>query len=327
MKKLCFIQRLKVKDRDKPILSICCITFNHKNYINKTIEGFLLQKTNFKIEIIIHDDASTDGTSGIVREFANKDSRIIPILRKTNIKSSGVPVFPITYQKAKGNYIALCEGDDYWTDPLKLQKQVDFLEKHKDYSLCCGDFETLYDTNKWKNEIRINHISDDKIKKGFSFGLNEIKDQWITKSLTVVFRRELLRSLDFVNFNYFRDVHLIYHLLKQGRGYYFKQNFGFYRIHEGGIHSMTSKLNYLYSSYLIYKELYEKNNDDFTRYKYLKHIIMLFRYILYRQKTEKIIIDKYNLLKEILALIKTKEEYVKLIKAFSPRSVIYELVK
>lgn len=91
----------------------------------------MMQQTNFPFEVIIHDDASTDNTATIIREYAQKDSRIIPILRKTNIKSTGVPVFPITFQKSKGKYIAMCEGDDYWTDPFKLRKQVDFLEINK----------------------------------------------------------------------------------------------------------------------------------------------------------------------------------------------------
>ena len=117
-----------------PLLSICCITYNHEKYIRDTIEGFLGQKTNFKLEIIIHDDASKDKTPNIIKEYNEKDIRIIPILRKTNIKSTGVAIFPLVFEKAKGKYIAMCEGDDYWTDPLKLQKQVDFLEKNPTYA-------------------------------------------------------------------------------------------------------------------------------------------------------------------------------------------------
>lgn len=118
-----------------PLLSICCITYNHELYLRDAINGFLLQKTNFPIEIIIHDDASTDKSAKIIQEYAKKDDRIIPILRKKNIRSTGVAVFPLTFQIARGKYIALCEGDDFWTDPYKLQKQVDFLELNPNYSI------------------------------------------------------------------------------------------------------------------------------------------------------------------------------------------------
>ena len=112
----------------KPIVSICCITLHHEKYIRDAIEGFLMQKTSFPIEILIHDDASTDDTANIIREYEEKFPNIIkPIYQTENQYSKGISI-SATYQfpRALGKYIALCEGDDYWTDPLKLQKQVDF---------------------------------------------------------------------------------------------------------------------------------------------------------------------------------------------------------
>lgn len=122
----------------KPLVSILCATFNQKDYIAQTIEGFLMQKVNFPIEIIIHDDASTDGTSDIVRKYATEYPDIIkPIYQKENQYSQHKGLWKnFIYPKAKGKYYAECEGDDYWTDPNKLQRQVDFLESHPDYSLC-----------------------------------------------------------------------------------------------------------------------------------------------------------------------------------------------
>ncbi|MEY8868822.1 glycosyltransferase family 2 protein [Meridianimaribacter flavus] len=120
----------------KPKVTVCCITYNHEKYIAECLDGFLLQQTNFDVEFLIHDDASTDGTQNVILSKVGNDSRFQLILRKENIKSTGVPVFPILYKQAKGDYIALCEGDDYWTDPLKLQKQVDFLEANNDYVIC-----------------------------------------------------------------------------------------------------------------------------------------------------------------------------------------------
>lgn len=120
----------------KPIVSICCITYNHEKYIKQCIDGFLMQKTDFCFEIIIHDDASTDKTANIIRQYVKKSKRIKPILRKTNIKSTGVAVFPFTIEKAEGKFIAFCEGDDYWTDPYKLQKQVNILNNNCDIDIC-----------------------------------------------------------------------------------------------------------------------------------------------------------------------------------------------
>ena len=112
-----------------PLLSIFCITYNHAPYIKDAIEGFLQQKTNFPVEIVIHDDASTDGTDNIIKEYEKKyPELIIPIYEKENQYSQGVRINrDIMMPKIRGKYMAICEGDDYWTNPNKLQKQVDYL--------------------------------------------------------------------------------------------------------------------------------------------------------------------------------------------------------
>lgn len=118
----------KTKD---PLVSVCCITYNHENYIRDAIEGFLMQKTDFPFEIIIHDDASTDATADIIREYERKYPDIIkPIYQTENQYSKGEKVTLFTFKAARGKYIALCEGDDYWIDPLKLHKQITEMEKH-----------------------------------------------------------------------------------------------------------------------------------------------------------------------------------------------------
>lgn len=120
---------------EEPLVSISCITFNHAHYIRKCLDSFLEQETGFKFEILIHDDASTDGTEEIIREYEARYPSIIKGLYEVEnqwIKGRrGSAVF--NFPRAKGKYIAMCEGDDYWTDNLKLQRQVDFLETHPDY--------------------------------------------------------------------------------------------------------------------------------------------------------------------------------------------------
>jgi len=119
------------------MVSIICITYNHEKYIRDALEGFINQKTNFRFEVVIHDDASTDGTAKIIKEYEQKYPDIIrPIYQTENRYSQGKNVMRYTVPFARGKYIATCEGDDYWTDTNKLQKQVDFLENNLDYVAC-----------------------------------------------------------------------------------------------------------------------------------------------------------------------------------------------
>jgi glycosyltransferase involved in cell wall biosynthesis len=121
----------------EPLVSICCLTYNHEAYIRQCLEGFVMQKTNFQFEVLIHDDASTDSTADIILEYVSKYPNIIkPIYQTENQYLKGINVSAeYQYLRAKGKYIALCEGDDYWTDPYKLQKQVDFLEANPNYAM------------------------------------------------------------------------------------------------------------------------------------------------------------------------------------------------
>lgn len=122
---------------DDVLVSISCLTYNHEPFIADAIESFLMQKTNFKYEILIHDDCSTDGTVEIIKEYEKKYPGIIkPIYQKENQYSKGVKVNEINKERAVGSYIAICEGDDYWISENKLQKQVDYMEVHPDCSMC-----------------------------------------------------------------------------------------------------------------------------------------------------------------------------------------------
>lgn len=127
----------------KPMLSICVQTYQHVGFIEACLESILQQKTNFEFEILLGEDASTDGTREICIKYAEKFPDKIRLFlhhRENNIEIGGAPTgrFNFMYNlfSARGKYIALCEGDDYWTDPLKLQKQVDFLEDNPDYNIC-----------------------------------------------------------------------------------------------------------------------------------------------------------------------------------------------
>ena len=118
----------------EPVVSVCVITYNHGKYIRQCLDGILMQEVTFPYEILIHDDASPDNTAEIIREYEAKYPEIIkPIYQTVNQYSQGIDVGKYNFERAVGKYIAFCEGDDYWTDPKKLQMQVDFLEKHPKY--------------------------------------------------------------------------------------------------------------------------------------------------------------------------------------------------
>ena len=137
------------KSNQKPMVSVISITYNHEPYIRDCLEGFLMQKTNFPAEIIIHDDASTDHTADIIREYYEKRPDLFHvIIERENCYSIHKPIMMPLYKQAQGKYIALCEGDDYWTDPLKLQKQFDFLESHPEYSGCFHSYKTYFCNSK-----------------------------------------------------------------------------------------------------------------------------------------------------------------------------------
>ncbi len=119
-------------------VSVFCLAYNHEKYLRRCLEGFVTQKTNFPFEVLIHDDASTDGTADIIREYEEKYPNIIkPLYQTQNQYSQGIKITKTHLKpRAQGEYFAWCEGDDYWTDCNKLQKQVDFLDSHPEYACC-----------------------------------------------------------------------------------------------------------------------------------------------------------------------------------------------
>lgn len=128
------------------ILSISCITYNHVNFIRTCLESFLMQKTNFPIEVVIYDDASTDGTREIIEEYTKKYPTIFfPLFQTENQYSKGIRGLNarFNFSRCRGKYIAICEGDDFWNDPQKLQKQVDFLDANPDYFITGHDAKII----------------------------------------------------------------------------------------------------------------------------------------------------------------------------------------
>ena len=250
------------------LVSVSCITYNHEPYIRACLDGFLMQKTNFPIEVIIHDDCSTDGTKEIIEEYVNRYPNIIfPVFQSENQYSKGVRGFMarFNFPRCRGKYIALCEGDDYWTDPLKLQKQVDFLEINDEYVVCSHDakiidsFGNILKESKLPNSFKKDATSEE-LKKGFwllTLGM-------MFKNLPILsnYPKEGYRVLN-------GDIFLISILGQFGKGKYMNDiEPAFYREHSGGIWSMISikikKINNFNTLFLIAK-YYESLGDKVSR--------------------------------------------------------------
>jgi len=136
-------------ENETPLVSIVCDTYNHAPFVRDALDGFLMQKTSFPIEIIVHDDASTDGTADIIREYEHAHPELFRcIYREQNIYQSDPKILEhYVFPLVRGKYVAICEGDDYWTNPDKLQTQIDYMESHPDCTFCVTGAE-LVDPDK-----------------------------------------------------------------------------------------------------------------------------------------------------------------------------------
>lgn len=222
---------------EEPLVSICCITYNHENYIQQALDGFIMQKTNFPFEVLINDDASTDNTANIIRDYEKKYPNIIkPIYQTENQFSKDISIFAIyTFPRIKGKYVALCEGDDYWTDPLKLQKQVDFLDTHLECSICFHPVKVICAEEPKLNEIFPSHkfrfnktvlSINDLVKHNF-IQTNSVMYRWMFNSENIqeIFPRNILPE-DW----YFHLIHA-----EKGLIGYIDEVMSVYRKHSGSI--------------------------------------------------------------------------------------------
>jgi glycosyltransferase involved in cell wall biosynthesis len=267
-------------DKAQPVVSICCITYNHQDYIAQAIDGFLMQETDFPFEILIHDDASTDGTIKIIKNYENKYPNIVrTIIQEKNQFSQGVRfinakfLFPL----AKGKYIALCEGDDYWTSPQKISKQFKFMEENLNYSCCFHAVEQKDDTiNK--------SLSITKLPlKGNIFYFEDVVKSYFIPTLSLFFRKSLM-PLDLPSYQkkMYGDMFMQLLLTSNGPAYYFDEVMGVYRHHDNGVSksldhlsSMENALNVYNEINLITKGRFERliNNrmSSYADYCYFRH--------------------------------------------------------
>ena len=211
-------------DPSQPLVSICCITFNHRSYIEDALAGFLIQETEFPFEVLIHDDASSDGTEEIIREYEKFYPNIIKPLYETENQWSKGRRGSITFNfpRAKGKYFAMCEGDDYWVDPKKLQKQIKYLDMNQECGLIHTDGDYHYTENGKvvKNAIRQTGRLPNEVSDPYEAIL---RSEYPVITCSTMFRTSLINKIDFNAMPRFKmaDTLLWLELAHQSKVYFF----------------------------------------------------------------------------------------------------------
>lgn len=263
------------------MVCVYCVTFNHEKYIRQCLEGFVTQQTYFPFVVVVVDDASTDKTPSIVSEFAEKYPCIIlPVFLKENHFSINRPKEPylIPFLK-KSKYVAFCEGDDYWTDPKKLQKQVDALEKHKDCKVCVHRVEKIYENGESQNKylppytLRTGRIKSKRFIRMFCEGYPFQTNCYMLSG--VDFYSYITSGLKFGRVDMSSDLPIIFYFGQLANAYYINENMSCYRV--GGIGSHNERM--------INNPTLRENNfskvdsmttafDEYTNYKYHKECLL-----------------------------------------------------
>lgn len=229
---------------DNPIISVIMITYGHEKFIEQAINSVLMQECDFEVELVLANDCSPDQTDRVIQDILENHPRKSWIRYFKHEKNMGMmPNFIFAMKECQGKYIALCEGDDYWTDPLKLQKQFDFLDVNHEYNIV------------W---TRCNTINENlEITLDNSFLKEELKEvntdnffiKYRTMTLTCMFRSGPLKDLSFRRFKFFKDNSLYFLLLKNSKGRVLEFTSAVYRMHQGGVWSSKNYYQRVYHDY------------------------------------------------------------------------------
>lgn len=270
-----------------PLVSICITTFNQHKYISQCIDSVLNQITSFPIQICIGDDDSRDGTREICENYVQKYPDRIKLYKGNNnnkIVINGKPTgrrnFLETFKICKGKYIAMCEGDDYWSDPYKLQKQVDFLENNPYYSLCCTDYDELSIDNVL-NESRLKQkfqiVSDQKISFKDYF-----QRRYLIRTVTILIKKEIIDSYfsevsqSIILEGVVGDVPIWFYALLHGDAKFIATNTSVYRVTRGTASRPDSLINkYKFGKGIIFIRKYFaelKGDKELLKLVRLEHL-------------------------------------------------------
>ena len=222
-----------------PTVSVICLTYNHEKYVEEALKGFICQETSFPVQFLIGDDVSTDSTREIVSRYAALDSRIKPFFRESNM--GPVPNAFDLLNSQESDFVAVCDGDDFWTDPLKLQKQVDYMRSHPEASLC---FHLITELDQTTGLSEVNspfRFASESSRSEQRFSYKDLVDCNFIASVSVLWRwqyakghapRGLLKNRNLGDY----PIHLI-HAFK-GEIAFIKENMATYRKHGSGVWSL-----------------------------------------------------------------------------------------
>ncbi|MCD0471082.1 glycosyltransferase [Flavobacterium sp. JAS] len=244
-------------NKSTPFVAIWMVTYNHEKFIEEAVESVMAQKTDFEYKLFIGEDCSIDNTRAICLKLKSKyQNKIELFLNKNNIGANlnAYNVFNSCFE-SEAKYIALLEADDYWTDPLKLQKQVDFLENNANYSICWTKYFVKQESQMLSSLERPEWADQVGVDGGFKIDLDTVFTPYCTYTLTTLFRKEAL-DLDLLKkLRYHKDNSLYTLCLSKGDGLLLDFYSGVYRLHDGGIYSSTSAFKQKHYSYLNLKEI------------------------------------------------------------------------
>ena len=321
------------------MVSICCLVYNHEKYLRKCLDGFIMQKTNFKFEVLIHDDASTDHSADIIREYEKKYPNIIkPIYQKENQYSKGVKInWKYQYPRVKGKYVALCEGDDYWCDENKLQMQFDIMEGDKNIALCVHKVRLIKENGEYTDSF----YPRKKVNEGciiqkdmMDIFLEHHMYPFHTSSYFV--KSEYLIELknqvpDFMKISPVGDTPLMLYLSSKGHIYYMNRECSYYRTGMEGSWSGSTRndigklivsLKKGIASYILY-DIYSDNKYSDILFKIIERDIFLINQL---ERNYKNIVSKR--FRTILKEMPFKERMYYYIAAYMPfLERIYRRVK
>jgi glycosyltransferase involved in cell wall biosynthesis len=248
---------------DLPKVSVVMITYGHQDFIEEAINGVLMQECEFNLELIISNDNSPDNTDVIVKNIIKNHKKSNQIKYFKHEKNLGMmPNFIFALQQAKGKYIALCEGDDYWVNKFKIQKQVDFLDKNQDFIISAHRVDELINNSLQTGDWRYN-------KKKVNYTLPDYLYRLFFHTSSVVFRNKEIPA-EILNEKILHgDIALFSYLLLYGKLNYLENTMSVYRKHEGGISNTPKhkdKLNNYNSKILVLNNLNQYSNKKYNKF-------------------------------------------------------------
>ena len=243
---------LELNKASKPLVSIFCMVYNHEDFLRKCVDGFIMQKCNFDFEIVVGEDCSTDSSREILFEYSrNYPGKFKLILHDENIGPSANQYQVLS--NCIGKYVAMCEGDDFWTDPHKLQRQIEYLESNSEFSFCFHDVNILDNTTGHAG-LRIGNRQIDRI---VDIESAIIENNFATSS--IVFRNiiDWKETPDWFDKTTKGDYAIVIMLAIRGLGKYFSQAMSTYRIHSGGVWSLKDQNRIFSDEKFFYLNLLE----------------------------------------------------------------------